>query len=248
MKLAICLLISSLLVLALPAGAQIGPQEDHFKVYTTLNVYGYDAQVSLIDQFGESSADTLFLDHFATPVEKNQEPMFDPDRHLTWWKLPADPQPGRRVVLENQFGNQTWMVYDGEYLLVPALKNGIGELLPHNHYKCYDARGPAVDFPVYLVDQFGGVDVVATIPVFFCNPVTKVTPSGFVYDIVDPQAHLAVYWIDPSISYGINALAMDQFGEWDLFLEQHEWLCVPSYKIEAVGTEKISWGRIKALY
>ncbi len=250
MKLATLLIVTLSLLLALPAAAQvvIGPAEDHFKVYDVPEKIPFPAFVGLNDQFGPSSADTLVLDKFATPVSKNGEPMLDPVRHLTWWRIRSDPQPGRQVVLENQFGLQTWMVYDGMYLLVPAVKNGEGQLEPHNHYKCYRAAGGAVNLPVILVDQFGTVDVIAADPVLFCNPVEKIDAAGLFFPIVDPEAHLAVYRLDPPMPYGIPVFAEDQFGLWQFTLAQHEWLCVPSYKQEVVPTRETSWGRIKSLY
>jgi hypothetical protein len=222
------------------------PNEDHYKVYRTALQTVHPGNVQVMDQFGAYSTPELLLDHFATPVMKNQEPMLDPMRHQGWWRFFA-PAPTRSVVLENQFGSQTWMVRNVSYLLTPARKETSGPPIVSNHYLCYEAQGPALNLPVNLQDQFGVVDVVATLPEMFCNPAEKMV-DGVIYPREDPVAHLACYRIEPPVAYDFQVVGYDQFETYDLHLVDHEWLCVPSFKTVAVPVEPTTWGSLKTRY
>lgn len=227
------------------AGAQFLP-ENHYLVYETMPDYTFQAPIILFDQFGEYSTDFVILDKFANPVEKNGEPIFEPLLHQTWWLI-DNPQPGWLVRLENQFGLQDWYVGDGRYLVNPALKNEPGQPPPWNHYECYEAQGPAMGMPVQLIDQFGFYDAIVMEPELFCNPCAK-DAFGILYDIIDPAIHLACYRLDPPYPSGFQFFAFDQFGEWLLEAIETCWLCVPSLKLVAVGTEETTWGKVKSMY
>jgi hypothetical protein len=225
--------------------AQVLP-ENHYLVYEVPQSYVYQGDIILNDQFGPFATPEVFFDKFATPVEKNGEPMYDPMMHQTWWTI-HDPQSIWWVTIGNQFGQQRWQVKDGRYLVLPAFKNQPGTPPLWNHYKCYDAVGPAMDITVILADQFGVHQMIATNPVFFCNPVEKIV-NGVQYPIMDPHTHLACYELQPPMPLGANAMAFDQFGMWDMMLMEPCWLCLPSIKIEAVPNEPHTWGQIKSLY
>lgn len=226
-----------------------GPHEDHFEVYQLPAGFSYlfPGPLKLNDQFGEVLTHDVSLAKFATPVRKNNEPMLDPIRHQTWWKL-YQAQPKRIVTLENQFGPQTWQVGDAQYLVLPALKYQTGEPPLSNHYLCYDAVGPVTPMHVTLEDQFGFWSGFAVQPVVFCNPVQKTDPAGRVYPILDPEAHLACYRLDPPIPFNITVFAQDQFGGWNFVIVQNDWLCVPSFKLDVVSTEPSTWGQIKSRF
>lgn len=221
--------------------------ENHFLVYDVPENNTFTASIALADQFGLSCVYSAELDLFATPVDKNGEGIYDDVVHHTWWKI-DDPQSAWQTSIENQFGVQNWMVKNGRYLLLPALKNTPGTPPIANHYKCYEAEGDPVNIPVTLVDQFGTYSMVATDVIWFCNPTSKCVEGGDTYEIVENQAHLACYLLEPVISTSITAMAYDQFGDWQLTLEQPCWLCLPTKKTGTVPTEPTSWGRIKALY
>jgi hypothetical protein len=157
--------------------------------------------------------------------------------HLTWWELlePYIPQPPRLVKAQDQFGRHELQVMDSRYLLVPALKNQpAGMDLPiKNHYLCYEAIGDPLQITVTLVDQFDSTSVVILHPEYFCNPCLKeMIQSGEIYPVVDTLAHMIVYRVDNRIPYQIVALFQDQFGEYDLFLADNWYLCVPALKEE----------------
>jgi hypothetical protein len=228
------------------AGAQMFP-ENHYLVYEVPETFTLTGPIVLDDQFVIFTTDIVEFDKFANPVEKNSEPYFDPMVHQTWWLI-DDPQTDERLVgIDNQFGRQDWYVGDGRYLVLPAHKDMGGWPTFWNHYKCYDAIGPAVNMPVQLHDQFNFYTMTATDPVLFCNPCLK-EAMGQIFHIIHPEVHLAVYRLEPPMPGGFIALASDQFGERQVTLEEPIWLVVPTMKLTVVGTEQSTWGAVKSLY
>jgi hypothetical protein len=233
------------------------PIENHYKAYFVEPNPFHPGLVRLVDQFGPSDY-TLgkVLNRFSNPVRKNGSEIFFPLVHHTWWFLPSNNQdPIRTVDLDNQFGRQTWVVSQGAYLLAPAAKTLPPQqppppLPPHtaNHYKCYLAEGPPVNVPVTLVDQFGTTTNVAVAPEWFCNPVAKTVETGETYPIVDPEAHLACYRIDPNTAVFRQLLTTDQFGTWALLAREQRTLCLPTIKHHPIGIESGTWGKVKRLY
>jgi hypothetical protein len=105
-----------------------------------------------------------------------------------------------------------------------------------------------MNIPVVLVDQFGQTTHEVMAPRYFCNPVVKRLDTGEVFPIVDPEAHLACYWIQPPQPPFAQLNATDQFGVWALRAREAQWLCLPSTKLQSVGVQKDTWGRVKKLY
>ena len=243
------ILVSLALTLAcvLCAQAQPWPNENHYKVYNIDPPYTFTGPIQLFDQFGGYNVDLLVLEKFANPVQKNGEPIIFPETHQTWWHVDLVGD-GWSILVDNQFGEQVWQVGDPQYLVLPARKYEPGPPLQNNHYLAYEAFGEPVNLPVNLADQFGVIDVIAMEPLYFLNPVEKVAPDGVVYPILDPEAHLACYRIEPPMPYDIQVLAFDQFGIWDFFVIDHDCLCVPSWKRQVIGTENRSWSDVRGLY
>ena len=227
--------------------AQTVIPENHYLVYEVPETYAFTTPVSLVDQFGCYCVLGMELDKFATPVDKNGEGFYDQTLHHTWWEF-YQPQSVWWTTILNQFGEQYWQVKDSRYLLLPALKNTPGAPPVANHYKCYDAIGPEVNIPVTLVDQFGTYNMVATAPVIFCNPTTKCIEGGQTEPIIEPVAHLACYVLEPVVSTSYTAVAYDQFGDWQVTLQEPCWLCLPTTKIGTLPTEPSTWGKIKGMY
>jgi hypothetical protein len=233
-------------------GTQVVIFENHYLVYEIPEVFTFSGQIQLFDQFGDFQTTSVVFDKFANPVQKNDEPMWDPLLHQTWWQIddPVEPCNERLVALDNQFGRQDWYVSHGRYLVLPAFKNLKPPIptTPLNHYKCYEALGPALNITVVLVDQFGTYNVTVTDPAYFCNPCEKQV-DGMVYPIVDSQPHFACYLLQGDwIPITLQALLLDQFGERWVTIEEPCWLCVPSEKLEVTPTEQNTWGQVKALY
>lgn len=232
------------------ASAQDGVfSENHYMVYQVKESPSVTGPIILRDQFGVTQHTFAVLDKFANPVDKNREGIFDPRFHQTWWLI-DDPQDPRTVIVENQFGTQTWRIGNGRYLVLPAAKNETDPgSLPQdfiNHYKCYDATAPIMDMQVGLVDQFLTATTFPISPRFLCNPVEKEI-DGQVTKIVDPDTHLACYYMDP-INVGASIEASDQFGRRRLGVVQTELFCVPSLKRIPVQVEEPSWGELKSIY
>lgn len=229
---------------------------DHYKVYRLLEP-GPSAPRTVIlrDQFGVSTHLTRAFEFFATPVVKDNFPLFDLETHYNWWRI--SPQSfGANVLVTNQFGvERPLKVRDAAFLLLPSIKfpdPSQPQPLPNkNHYKCYDADGaaPIPSRVVTLRDQFGFNQAIVDSVRFFCNPVDKVV-DGTVYPMVDPKAHLVCYRITttpPNVpTFGI--VAKDQFGFWTYQLVREEYLCLPSLKTGEVAAEPKSWGSVKAMY
>lgn len=235
-------------LLATPAAAQ-DPTflENHYKVYEVPEVFTFDRNIILDDQWGHSEHPLALLDKFANPVDKNQEGIPNEFLHQTWWEI-DDPQVGRSVKILNQFGNQTWFVKDARYLVLPAAKNVGGPPADNGqHYKCYEAQGPILDAPVNLVDQWTTMQGFLTIPRYFCNPVDKMV-EGVHYPTVNDSLHLACYQLEPPEQVNIPFMAMDQFGDWQLTALFPEWVCVPSAKVEFISVESRTWGNVKKMF
>ena len=227
---------------------------NHFNIYADLIRPTLGTTVTLRDQFGEDNHLVQNLEWFGVPVDKNGEGIIDTRAHLTWWRIsPGDNFGPRRVVVQNQFGDQTLDVGVPSYLLNPALKNSTGqEPLPddtHDHYKCYDAiPDQQLSLSVSLLDQYGlDLDVVLFAQ-FLCNPAEKETADGVVHPINKPQEHLVCYRIESFDPSPVPALATDQFGVWQMELQARYMLCVPSLKDEVVQTNEGTWGEIKSTY
>ena len=68
------------------------------------------------------------------------------------------------------------------------------------------------------------------------------------YPIVDPLAHLTVYFVENPGIHGYQAFVQDQFWEGVLILNENFFLAVPALKTEVFPDGSSEWNRIKALY
>lgn len=231
-----------------PIAGYNAPAIDHYKTYETLGPL-VTGPFSLRDQFGEVFLTSLQLTKFATPVSKNDEEICDWMAHQSWWEF-LFPQPIRMIEAQDQFGTHEWMLGDARYLVLPALKNeGVGLPIPElNHYLCYEAQGPTLGIQVRLTDQFDQTTVVILEGKYFCNPCEKETPDGTNYPIVDPWAHLTVYFVENPQVYDIPVLMQDQFVIEEIILNENFFLAVPALKNEVFPPGSSEWNRIKALY
>jgi len=227
--------------------------ENHYKVYEVANPSQVIMPITLVDQFGVVTVDTLTLEKFAIPTEKvlsdgTVYPIEDPFRHYTWWAFDR-PEFVRRVDVLDQFGGYSWRVRNSRYLLTPAGKNQPDYPTNANHYKCYYADdAPVLDIQVTLHDQVDTASVVVVLRgEYFCNPVEKQIP-GATFPIVDDLTHLACYRVENPTPYSVTYVVADQFGMREVALGNNTYLCVPAEKGKVVGEENSTWGRIKALY
>jgi len=152
--------------------------------------------------------------------------------HLTGYEIEDESEEVERTVtIENQFGEQILEVDEAELLFVPSEKDGEPSQLNLDHFKCYEAKGDAVDVTVDLFDQFDlEEDVRVGKPKLFCNPVDK-NGEG----IFDDTAHLTCYKIKDKSEEVERTVDIDnQFGGQELEVEEPELLCVPSVKLAVI--------------
>ena len=107
---------------------------------------------------------------------------------------------------------------------------------PVDHQLCYSASGTHFRIPprVKLINQFspkGFVPRIGTALVLHCNPVTKILPTGRVFKVTNPNAHLACFPITPPVPQPTPTVVVtNQFGSATLVPSQPNLLCLPSWK------------------
>ncbi|MBI4516928.1 MAG: LamG domain-containing protein, partial [Deltaproteobacteria bacterium] len=227
------------------------PALDHFTCYSSMKRQK-DAppfvprSVVLTDQFETMTTTVEKPVSFCNPANKNSEGINDPTAHLTCYRIRealGHLNPRRRIVVRNQFGDQSLSTFRPETLCVPSGKNG-GPLPEHlDHFKCYAAttlEGTPRFEPrkVTLWDQFQ-LETKSTMvrrPVSLCTPVDK-NGEG----ISDPTALLTCYRIgddsggEQTGDHGSNTRDItlhNQFGDDALtLLSWPHRLCVPSTRL-----------------
>lgn len=227
--------------------------EDHFQTYRLEFPWDVFELLTLRDQFSSYDIAGEHLEKLANPAQKNEEPIIDPNRHQTWWRINADQGFTRTVFVSHQFGSFKLTVREPRYLVLPANKfltepaNG-GELPVANHYLCYEADGDTLNIPAVIQDQFGTATIFIKQPRYFCNPVEK-THGGQFFPIIDFDAHLTCYDIETGLPpIGADVWLQDQLHFTGNQALEPCWFCIPSSKDGVVGTEESTWGRIKSLY
>jgi hypothetical protein len=107
---------------------------------------------------------------------------------------------------------------------------------PVDHQLCYNASGTHFTIPsgVRLINQFspnGFIPAISTALTVHCNPVQKTLPSGQVFPITNPNAHLGCFPLAPlSPQPTPTVMVTNQFGSATLVPSQPNLLCVPSWK------------------
>jgi hypothetical protein len=231
------LIAAAMILSASPAFAQ---PLDHFKCYnTTESTLERPFLVTLDDQFVTGDVvQVVNAVWFCNPVQKTSQgvttPILEPANHLTLYPFAIkETAPRRRVTIDNQFGLQTINVTAPRLLAVPTEKNGDPMVDPINHFKCYEATGPALNAPVTLVDQFHTEQARLLAPRYFCNPTAK-TFNGVTEPIVDgpPLDHLACYKLTPSDQPPVDFVQVDNQFDSEIFkIEPSQFVCVPSDKL-----------------
>ena len=232
------LTVSGPVALAVPT--QKGDHEaplalDHFLLYEVIDGAALDVVVTLNDQF-EGEPDALVGEpiFFANPVKKTHAgavtEIVNPEEHLVFYDIYIEGEsPDRQVQVVNQFGEQTLDVYDPTLLAVPSTKI-VPPTPPLDHFKCYEVvdTEPVME-PVYVKDQFGGVEALVRWAQWFCNPVEKLH-AAVPTPIVNPDNHLTIYIIDALMS-SWEVDVDNQFGSQHLTVFGPVALAVPTRKL-----------------
>jgi hypothetical protein len=236
-----CILFATMITLISVSGQNntLFSTWNHFKVYEAALCCDpiKEFPVTVQDQFNKETrkAQVIGLSYFANPVSKNKEKIVDPYYHLTWYKIKIkEITVKRKVIIENQFGKQEWILGNAVYLLVPTEKIEKGSSFPKeaNHFLCYEVlEAKTLELKVTLKDQFdlSTMKPPTTIlgkPLYFCNPVMKNKEP-----IMNPKYHLAVYSIN--LPNGLRTVQIkNQFGGFKLCVGNAAMLCVPTIKHE----------------
>lgn len=186
---------------------------NHYLVYVVDDADYYEfspvEDVNLKDQFIPDGEDVTVGGPwlFANPVKKtvvetgDVSAIEDPDLHWVLYDIYDEEAPsiGKKIQIDNQFGsNQTLDLTYRDTLAVPSQKN-VPPTPPLDHFKCYNATGPAPGpegVSVNLVDQFHDYyfDAEVLDPMMFCNPVDK-WHDGVQKTNRNDDNHLTVYKI-----------------------------------------------------
>ncbi len=216
------------------------PGLDHFKCYRSSGFRRFTPRpVSLVDQFGATSATVTRPVRLCNPADKNGSGIDDATAHLMCYALRESGFAPRDVLVSNQFGQLTLTMVKPQQLCLPATKNDVPSALDLDHFKCYKARGKRgtprfTPRTVTVADQFEIRTVSVTKPLLVCNPVDK-NGEG----IGSPACHLTCYRIvDRGTEFVPRPVTVeDQFTQQDLLPLRGEcrrsaFLCLPSDKSE----------------
>jgi hypothetical protein len=229
-KIGVLVAIGGVLGLGGAARSQVEPL-DHYTAYTAKPEDRFIPQVvTLTDQFGTLTATVLKPTLLLNPVNKNNEGIEDPLRHLLCYKNRYSVRlTPRRVEVTNQFGAQTLAVKTPSLLCNPAATNGGLNTQPSNHFQCYKTRPETrlLPPPVVLGDEFQSTSATVLKSKLLCNPVDK-NGEG----ILDPVAHLHCYAIKPAVRVPEQSVTVtDQFRVLESYHARGpKLLCVPSLK------------------
>lgn len=211
-----------------------GPPEDsaknHYKSWR-LEPVPFQATVDVVDQFMTDIMRLDTIDFLSNPAQKDNHPIERPDDHLLWYGA-TGKNTCLRIVYDNQFGLDTFVIGQASYLLVPAQK------LPHpppdplqtDHYKAYRVRNPESFTRVTsILDQFDLqpeiVDVLT--PLYFLTPASK-NGEG----IADTLTHYVAYDFVPKDPMINTRVVIDQFGQKQVITRHSELLLVPTRKLQ----------------
>ncbi|MEM7480815.1 MAG: hypothetical protein AAF481_06550 [Acidobacteriota bacterium] len=126
------ILVAALLLVVPIAQAQDspGPFDDfanHYKCYEVFEFDNFDPrEVRLRDQFGLSHDQVIRPRYLCNPVSKNFEPIPHPEVHLVCFEIIEESEPREvKVLVRNQFGEQTLKVQQPELLCLPSSKEHV---------------------------------------------------------------------------------------------------------------------------
>lgn len=155
----------------------------------------------------------------ATPVRKNDEPLFNDKAHLAWFQINTSLKaPPREFCMENQFGVSRFRTGDSPTgLLVPSEKVERGSEFPEgiDHYLVFRAEKPEEFDPSVLIDiedQFQKrKNIVRDRIAYLAIPITKVHGKNR-FEIVAEENWIVVYNIADRKSVEEHRDIVNQFG------------------------------------
>jgi hypothetical protein len=162
-------------------------------------------------------------------IGKKVTPAVNPRLHLLCFPVSQTPIV-KKVWDQNQFGTQVIKIGKTTNLCLPSLKQVI---VPVDHQLCYNAAGQYKIPPnIELFNQFspkGFTPKVGPVAIH-CNPVIKTLPTGQVFGVTNPAAHLLCFGISAAQQPTPEVQVTNQFGTGTLVPGQPNLLCLPSWK------------------
>jgi hypothetical protein len=162
-------------------------------------------------------------------IGKKVTPAVNPRLHLLCFPVSSTPIV-KKVWDQNQFGTQVIKIGKTTNLCLPSLKQVI---VPVDHQLCYNAAGQYKIPPnIELFNQFspkGFTPKVGPVAIH-CNPVIKTLPTGQVFGVTNPAAHLLCFGISAAQQPTPEVQVTNQFGTGTLVPGQPNLLCLPSWK------------------
>jgi len=163
-------------------------------------------------------------------IGKSVTAIVNPRLHLLCF--PVSPTPNAKKVWDqNQFGTQVLRIGKTTTLCLPSIKRVI---VPVDHQLCYTVAGKYKVPPnIELKNQFspkGFKARVSPAAVIHCNPVIKTLPTGQVFGVTNPRAHLLCYKMAAAKQPTPTVVVNNQFGSATLIPGQPNLLCLPSWK------------------
>jgi len=163
-------------------------------------------------------------------IGKHVTPMVNPRLHLLCFPVSQTPHPDK-VWDQNQFGTQVLKIGNTTMLCLPSLKQVI---VPVDHHLCYTVTGGKYKIPpnIVLKNQFSPKGFKARVgnAVIHCNPVIKTLPTGQVFGVTNPRAHLLCFKMAAAKQPTPEVVVTNQFGSATLLPGQPNLLCLPSWK------------------
>ena len=228
-------------------------RKNHYLVYQTGPDLIPNEEITLRGRFDAMPVKhkVLALSNFGNPAIKVHDGktyrMRNRRQHFTWYIIDSPAATQQEIIIDNQFGEQTFTLGEAKFLITPSAKRTGSERFPIprrlDHYKLYEITENNSDLMgvvVELSDQFADdvkVDVIK--PEFFAVPVEKVHDS-----IVTPIRHkdreLVFYSFDllgfepgvPSPVFG-----RDQFRRGVLDIQNRKYLGVPTETLKVLPPE-----------
>jgi hypothetical protein len=214
---------------------------DHFQCYRVKPPGSFTRRrVTLVDQFGKSTAVASQVTTLCAPASKNRSVVRNRLAHLACYPITRKPRfRSRRATITNQFEKVRVVVVKPVTLCLPSGKTLLPGPAPRpakglDHYQCYLVKPQRRPPPrrVLLVDQFGKSRPTAVRLVSLCAPVRKNSTP-----VRNTRDHLACYQLSPRPFRVRQAAIVNQFGRTRLEVVEPQTLCLPSVKRVITGPD-----------
>ncbi|GAB2754729.1 hypothetical protein GCM10027020_03550 [Nocardioides salsibiostraticola] len=207
---------------------------DHF-VFYEVDRERIEVKVELQCQFDDEPEPTGVMSRrrFGDRVKKNGESIFNDTHALTWYDLfDPVPDPDRTVIYDDQFGKEH-KIQIGRLvaLLVPTKCQGRKAPKELDHYKVFEVINPEApqDQPIEVKGEFQNLNTTVRAQRYFAAPAAK-SHEGRDFPIMNAEAHLTFYLVDPTPKEPDYVKMKDQFGRFRVALHTAHLFAVPCLK------------------